>query len=93
MDSVWVAKEFSTLELGDERLSASAAYVAARVLEHPATSLPHAWLGWAETKAAYRLLDNEKMVPNAILEAHRNARLERINDIGDERMSCGTPPH
>ena len=86
MDSLWVAKEFSTLELGDERLNARAAYVAARVLEHPASSLPHACLGWAETKAAYRLLDNEKMDPNAILEAHRNATLERINDTGDERI-------
>ena len=86
MDTLWAAKEFETLDLGDERLKARAAHLAARLLEHPASSLPQACLGWAETKAAYRLFDNDDVDPNAILEAHRDATVERIGDLASDRI-------
>ncbi len=86
VDTLWAAKEFQTLDLGDERLNARAASLAARLLEHPASSLPQACRGWAETKAAYRLFDNDEVDPDEILKAHRDATVARIGDLGPERV-------
>jgi hypothetical protein len=86
VDTLWAAKEFESLDLGDERRNARAAHLAARLLDQPASSLPRACQGWAETKAAYRLFDNEDIDPNAILEAHRDATLARIGETGDGRI-------
>lgn len=52
----WAANEFQALDLGDGRLNARTASLAARLLEHPTSSLLRACRGWAETKAACRLL-------------------------------------
>ena len=35
-------------------------------------------MGWNETKAAYRFFDNDKVSPDAIYAAHREATLERM---------------
>ena len=86
METLWAAIEFSTLDLGDERLNARAAHLAARLFAQPAKSLPQACLGWDEIKAAYRLFDNDRVDPNAILEAHRDATVERIGDLDGERI-------
>ena len=40
----------------------------------------------AETKAAYRLFDNERVKPDAILGAHYDATRERIASLGDDRI-------
>jgi len=87
MDSqVWAGKEFATIDLGDARLGARVAMLASRLIEHPSSSLPDACGGWAETKAAYRLFDNERVKPDAILGAHYDATRERIASLGDDRI-------
>lgn len=84
MDCLWAAKEFATIDTGDKRLNERAGHLASRLLEHPASSLPEACRGWAETKGAYRLFDNERFEPDAILRAHHDASLKRIAALGDE---------
>ena len=83
---LWAGKEFATIDVGDARLGARVAMLASALIEHPASSLPDACGGWAETKAAYRLFDNERVNPDAILGAHCQATLERIAVLGDDRI-------
>jgi hypothetical protein len=45
--------------------------VAAAMSESPQMSLPKQAGGWADLKAAYRLLDNERIDPTAIGQVHR----------------------
>lgn len=84
--ALWAAKEFATIDVGDARLGVRVAKLASRLIEHPASSLPEACRGWSETKAAYRLFDNDHVKPDAILLAHRDATLERIAGLGDDRI-------
>ena len=44
----------------------------------PTGSIPRASGGWAETKAAYRLLDNPALEWRAILEVHTQRTVERL---------------
>ncbi len=52
---LWAGQEFATIDVGDARLGARVAMLASRLVEHPNSSLPNAYGGWAETKAADRL--------------------------------------
>ncbi|BBA33810.1 transposase [Methylocaldum marinum] len=53
---------------------------------NPTASIPIACGGWGETKAAYRLLDNEALDWRAMLEAHRPPTIGRMVDL--ERVLC-----
>ena len=57
----WCEREFSTIDLGDSRLNSRLVKTSKRLLELPEASLNQACHGWAETKTAYRLFDNEKL--------------------------------
>jgi len=46
--------------------------------DKPTYSIPQACGGWAETLAAYRFFDNEKVTSERILKVHYDATLERI---------------
>lgn len=74
----WCESEFASIELGDERLNRRFISFAQRILSNPESSINEACIGWAETKAAYRMLDNEKLDPDCILEAHRESLAVRI---------------
>lgn len=52
----------------------------------PTASIPAACGGWAETKAAYRLLDNEALDWRAVLAAHGGPTLERMGR--EARVLC-----
>ena len=75
---VWAAAELAGAELGDPRRTRRLTSLVAQVAEQPTASLPTAAGSWADTKAAYRLLDNAAIAPAAILNAARPAVLERI---------------
>jgi len=74
----WIREEFGSAELGDERLTERLVYTAALLAAQPTASIPQACGSWAATKGAYRLFDNEKTTPMALIEAHREATLERL---------------
>ena len=74
----WCENEFSSIELGDERLNKRIVKFSQTMLSKPESSINEAHTGWTETKAAYRMLDNEKLTPEGILEAHHDSLAERV---------------
>ena len=83
---LWAGQEFATIDVGDARLGARVAMLASRLVEHPNSSLPDACGGWAETKAAYRLFDNDRVTADAIIRAHSDATQARITALGEDRI-------
>jgi hypothetical protein len=65
-------------DFGDERLNRRAGIVLAQLAEKPEESIPGCCGGWAETQAAYRFFNNEKVTPEGILAPHQEATLGRI---------------
>jgi len=68
----------ATVALGDERLDKRAKQLLDRMIAQPSTSLPTACRGWAETQAAYRFFNHEKVTSANILEAHHTATTQRM---------------
>lgn len=74
----WVLEEMRTVDLKDKRLDRRLNEVLSAVGERPTASIPAACGGHAETTAAYRLFDNEKVTFEAVLAPHVDATLERV---------------
>ncbi len=74
----WAAQEFEGLELGDARRTQRLIKLVDDWSAQPTASIPLACGGWAETKAAYRLLDNEAVEWREILEVHTERTVERM---------------
>jgi hypothetical protein len=74
----WVNDEAKTASFGDARLDERMDKVLGGLAEDPGASIPQALGGWAETQAAYRFFDNDKVTFEKVLEPHSNATLERI---------------
>jgi hypothetical protein len=68
------------VELGDARRTRRLIKLVDDLSVVPTGSIPRASGGWAETKAAYRLLDNEALDWREILEAHTRRTGERMRD-------------
>jgi hypothetical protein len=66
------------LELGDARRTQRLIKLVEDLSAQPTGSIPLASGGWAETKAAYRLLDNPAVDWRAILEVHTQRTGERM---------------
>lgn len=77
-DNSWALEEMGTVKLGDERLNKRVVQVLEQLGERPSPSIPTACRGWAETMAAYRLFDNEKVTMESVLAAHERAAVARI---------------
>ena len=65
----WGAGLFAEADFGDLRLRRRAIQIAATLAAAPTDSIPQACGKWADTKAAYRFIDNEKVVPEAIRDS------------------------
>jgi hypothetical protein len=74
----WVIDEMQTVDLEDERLNARLQAVLDQLASHPTASIPAACGGYAETAAAYRLFDNERVTFPKVLAPHINATRQRI---------------
>jgi len=75
----WGAKEFSGLDLGDERLNKRAIKLVEQFADKPTASIPVAAGGWADTIAAYRFLGNENADWESILEPHAIQTQQRMS--------------
>jgi len=73
-----LSDELSDLDLGDVRLNQRASQLAQTLGQHPDRSIPAACRGWHETKAAYRLLDSDKVTAMKLLEPHYQCTRERM---------------
>lgn len=74
----WVKDELRGVNLQDQRLNERLAEVLACLAGQPTASIPAACGGWAETAAAYRLFDNDKVGFENVLEPHGEAAHRRI---------------
>ena len=77
-DSSWALNEMGTVKLGDERLNRRVVQVLEQLGDKPTPSIPTACKGWAETLAAYRFFDNDKVTMEKVLAAHEKATVARI---------------
>jgi Transposase DNA-binding/Transposase DDE domain len=72
-----IREEFAGAELGDGRRSRRLQQVAERIAEGPDRSVPKASATDAELEGCYRLLNNERVTPEAILAPHQRRTVER----------------
>ncbi|MGH7592518.1 MAG: IS4 family transposase [Gemmatimonadales bacterium] len=74
----WVGQEFAGVDLSDKRLDRRLLKTAELLAKSPASPINEACGDWPSTQAAYRLFDNPKATPAAILEPHRAATVARM---------------
>ena len=74
----WIADELATLDLGDVRLDRRCHAILHGLFSKPTLSIPAACGGLAETTAAYRFFDNDRVDDYELLCPHRDATLKRI---------------
>ena len=75
----WGVEELKGIDLGDERLNRRATQLLGELRAKPSQSIPTACGGWAETQAAYRFFDNNKVSVEKILHPHQTATQQRID--------------
>jgi transposase-like protein len=73
-----VIDEMKTADLKDKRLDARLREVLSQLGSRPVVSIPAACGGHAETTAAYRFFDNEKVTFDKILHPHQTATRQRL---------------
>ena len=76
----WIADELATLDLGDVRLDRRCHAILHGLFSKPTLSIPGACGGLAETTAAYRFFDNDRVDDYELLCPHRDATLQRMRD-------------
>jgi hypothetical protein len=74
----WIDEETAACGLGDVRLNRRLGLMLAAMGDRPGRSLPTAFQDWANTKAAYRFLSNEKVSEDRILAGHLQASALRV---------------
>ena len=62
----WALEEMDQVDLGDKRLETRAVNILNTLGSKPLETIPVACQGWAETKAAYRFFDNDKVTADKI---------------------------
>jgi len=74
-----LGKELQEMEVGDKRIRQRSIKLLETLGNNPQVSIPAACNGWSETKAAYRLFDNNKVTAQDILEPHYACSAERMS--------------
>ena len=74
----WVLDELKAADLADKRLDKRFLEIVDKLGKHSTASIPAACGGAAETMAAYRWFDNEKVTFEKVLHPHIEATRERI---------------
>src|SRR5450631_3416112 len=74
----WVDRELADCDFKDERLGKRFRSLLEQLSASPGESIPLACQDWANTKAAYRFLDNDRVDEAQILAGHFQATRERL---------------
>jgi hypothetical protein len=74
----WVQQEFARADLRDKRLNRRLIKTAQQLATSPISPINEACGDWASTQAAYRLFDNPKASPQAILAPHIEETAKRM---------------
>ncbi len=75
----WIVDEMKTASLPDKRLNARMRDILDQLVSRPTGSIPSACRGYAETAAAYRFFDNDRVAFADVLQPHMDASLCRID--------------
>lgn len=78
----WVSKEFGEIDLGDQRLADRLVKLADKLASSPESPINQACGDWANTKAAYRFFQNERIDEKIILQSHIDSTFERAKEFG-----------
>lgn len=76
----WAQDELASVDLGDKRLDKRIRKICDSFYQRPMSSINEACQSWKDTKAAYRLFENEKLTAHKILLPHREATVERVKN-------------
>lgn len=68
--AAWSKEQFGACELGDKRRTQRAVKFAAQMASDPSGSTPRQTQSWSDCKAAYRLLDCQKVTFSALVAPH-----------------------
>ena len=82
-----MSQELDGVDLSDKRLDRRLIKTAQQLARSPVSPINDACGDWASTQAAYRLFDNGKASPRAILEPHINKTLQRMVDCDGPVLS------
>ena len=74
----WASEEMKTADLPDKRLNERLAIVLSQLAGQPTASIPAACGGYAETAAAYRLFENDRLSFEDVLQPHIDATRHRV---------------
>lgn len=74
----WIDTEVAGCQLGDRRLSKRLRLLLGQLEQAAGSPLPMACQDWANTKAAYRFLSNERFGEDALLAGHFQATADRF---------------
>jgi hypothetical protein len=74
----WASHELAHARLSDRRLVKRLITITTNFAQHPTAAIPQACGSWDRTKAAYRFFDNDAVKPEAILAAHVQATVQRM---------------
>src|ERR1700726_1707231 len=77
LTTAWLDRELADCDFRDERLGKRFRSLLNHLAAKPGESLPLACQDWANTKGAYRFLDNDRVSEAEILAGHFNATRER----------------
>lgn len=78
----WAQLEFGECRVGDRRLNRRLVQVAARIAADPSASTPDQMQWWAESKGAYRLMDNDNLSFAEIVRPHCQATRSLRTEAG-----------
>jgi hypothetical protein len=75
----WCLDEFAAVELQDARLNERCGELAVQLAMQPNGPINQACEDWADTKAAYRFFDNDKVTPERVRAPHQQRTVERMS--------------
>jgi hypothetical protein len=78
-EDAWAVEEFAQINLNDERLNHRCQKLADALGQQPTAPINQACEDWADSKAAYRFMDNPD-VWSLILAPHNQRTVERMRD-------------
>ncbi len=77
-DINWITDQYKDAPIADDRIVKRLVKTTNTLAQYPHCTIPQACGCWSETKAVYRILDNDKVTPEVIMEGHRQQTLEQI---------------
>ena len=75
----WCNEEFANVNLQDARLDSRCQTLAIALNTQPNVPINQACEDWADTKAAYRFFDNDKVTHERVLSPHQQQTVVRMS--------------